>query len=85
MFRKDTREIRGGGIILYIREYIQTYETTLNSEADCEEAIWCNIFFKNSTKTTRIVHRSPNIGQEEENINGCNGGELGGMCYYGLF
>ena len=39
MFRKDRGEIRGGGIMLFIREYIQTYETTLNSEADCEEAI----------------------------------------------
>ena len=39
MFRKDRREIRGGGVILYIKESIQAYEITLKSEADCEEAI----------------------------------------------
>ena len=40
MFRKDRRERRGGGVILYIKESIQAYEITLKSEADCEEAIW---------------------------------------------
>ena len=35
MFRKDRRE-RGGGVILYIKEFIQAYEITLKSEADCE-------------------------------------------------
>ena len=42
MFRKDRRERRGGGVIVYIKESIQAYEITLKSEADCEEAIWCN-------------------------------------------
>ena len=42
------------------------YEITLKSEADCAEAIWCNIVTKNSTLTTGIVYRSPNIGQEED-------------------
>ena len=39
MFRKDIRHRRGGGVILYIKEYIQAYEITLKSEANCEEAI----------------------------------------------
>ena len=40
MFRKDRRERRGGGVILYnIKESIEAYEITLKSEADCEEAI----------------------------------------------
>ena len=65
MFRKDRRERRGGGIILYIKESIQAYEITLKSEANCEEAIWCNIITKNSTLTIE-VYRSPNIGQEED-------------------
>ena len=43
MFRKDRRERRGGGVILYITKCIQAYEITLKREADCEEAIWCNI------------------------------------------
>ena len=73
MFRKDRRERRGGGVILYIKKYIQAYEITLKSEADCEEAIWCNIVTRNSTLTTGAVHRSPNIGQEED------------VCVYYLF
>ena len=43
IFRKDRRDRMGGGVILYIKESIQAYEITLNSEADCEEAIWCNM------------------------------------------
>ena len=66
MFRKDRREGRGGGVILYIKEYIQAYEITLKSEADCEEAIWCNIVTRNSTLTIGVVCRNPNIGQEED-------------------
>ena len=39
MFRKDRRERRGGGVIIYIKEFIQAYEITLKSETDCEETI----------------------------------------------
>ena len=39
MFRKDRRERRGGGVILYIKESIQAYEITLKSETDSVEAI----------------------------------------------
>ena len=66
MCRKDRRERRGGGVILYIKESIQAYEITLKSEADCEEAIWCNIVTRNSTLTIGVVYRSLNIGQEED-------------------
>ena len=65
-FRKDRQERRGGGVILYIKESIQAYEITLKSEADCEEAIWCNIVTRNSTLTIGVVYHSPNIGQEED-------------------
>ena len=58
-------ERRGGGVILYIKESIKAYEITLKSEADCEEAIWCNIVTKNSTLTIGVVYHSPNIEQEE--------------------
>ena len=61
MFRKDRRERRGGGVILYIKESIQAYEITMKSEA-----IWCNIVTRNSTLTIGVVYRSPNIGQEED-------------------
>ena len=40
MFRRDTIEKRGGGVILYVKEYIQAYEIKLESEADYDEAVW---------------------------------------------
>ncbi|KAK2178076.1 hypothetical protein NP493_563g00016 [Ridgeia piscesae] len=43
MFRKDRLGRRGGGVILYIKESIQAYEIKLEKEAECEEAVWCNI------------------------------------------
>ena len=33
------------------KKYIQKYEITLKSEADCEVSIWCNIVTRNSTLT----------------------------------
>ena len=51
---------------LYCRGYYQACEITLKSEADCEEAIWCNIVTRNSTLTIGVVSRSPNIGQKED-------------------
>ena len=64
MFTMDRRERRGGGVISYIKESIQTYDITLKSEAICEEAI--NIVTKNSTSTIGVVYRSSNIRQEED-------------------
>ena len=43
MFRKDRIGRRGGGVILYIKKSIQAYEIKLEKEAECEEAVWCNI------------------------------------------
>ena len=85
MFMKDRQERRGDGVILYIKESIQAYEITLKSEADCEEAVWCNIVTKNSTLTIGVVYHSPNIGQEEvvklqKEIREVS---KGGMCYNG--
>ena len=53
-------------MILYAKQSIQAYEITLKSEADYEEAIWCNIVIKNSTLTIGVDYRSANIGQEED-------------------
>ena len=43
MFRIDRIGRRGGGVILYIKESIQAYEIKLEWEANCDEAVWCNI------------------------------------------
>ena len=65
MFRKDRLGRRGGGVILYIKESIQAYEIKLEKEAECEEAVWCNIVTGNSTLTVGLMYRSPNIRIEE--------------------
>ena len=65
MFRKDRIGKRGGGVILYIKESIQAYEIKLEKQAECEEAVWCNIVTGNSTLTVGLVYRSPNISTDE--------------------
>ena len=65
MFRKDRLGRRGGGVILYIKESIQAYEIQLVKEAECEDAVWCNIVTGKSTLTVGLVYRSPNISMEE--------------------
>ena len=47
---------KGGGDILYIKESIQAYELKLAREANCDEAVWCNIVTGNSTLTIGLVH-----------------------------
>ena len=61
MFRKDRQERMGGGFIMYIKESIQAYELQMEKEAECEEAIWCNIVTKNATLTIGLIYRSLNI------------------------
>ncbi len=56
---------KGGGVILYIKECIQADEIKLEREADCEEAVWCNIVTGNLTLTVGLVYRSPNISIAE--------------------
>ena len=67
MFRKDRIGRRGGGVILYVKEYIQADEIKLEREADCDEAVWCKIVSGNSKLTVGLVYRCPNIN-EEDNI-----------------
>ena len=56
MFRKDKLGRRGGGVILYIKESIQAYEIKLEKEAECEEAVWCNIVTGNSISVVGLVY-----------------------------
>ena len=65
MFRRDQIGRRGGGVILYIKEYNQAYKIKLEREANCDEAVWCNIVTGNSTLTIGLVYRSPNINEED--------------------
>ena len=39
MFRRCRIGRRGGGVILYIKEYIQAYKIKLEMEANCDEAV----------------------------------------------
>ena len=63
MFRRIGR--RGGGVILYVKEYIQAYEIKLEREADYNEAVWCKIVSGNSKLTIGLVYRSPSISEED--------------------
>ena len=58
--RKNVREV-----ILYIKETIQAYEIKLEREANCDEAVWCNIVTGNTALTIGLVYRSPNINNED--------------------
>ena len=49
--------MKKGGVILYIKESIQAYEIKLEREADCDEAVWCNIVTGNSTLIIGLVYR----------------------------
>ena len=65
MFRRDRIGRRGGGVILYVKEFIQAYEIKLESEADYDEAVWCKIVSGNSKLTIGLVYRSPNINEAD--------------------
>ena len=55
----------GRRVILYIKESILAYEIKLEREANCNEAVWCNIVTGHSTLTIGLVYRSPNINEED--------------------
>ena len=54
MFRKDRMGKRGGGILLYIKETIPAYEVQLQEEADCKEALWCNLVTGHTTSSISL-------------------------------
>ena len=66
IFRKDRQVRTGGGVIMYIKDSIQAYEIQMEKEAECEEAMWCNIAITNSTLTIGLIYRSPNIREEDD-------------------
>ena len=61
MFRKDRMGKRGGGVLLCIKETILAYEVQLQEEADCKEALWCNLVTGHTPITIGVVYRCPNI------------------------
>ena len=63
-FRKDRMGRRGGGVLLYIKETIPAYEVQLKEEADCNEAIWCNLVTGHTTVTIGVEYRCPNITKQ---------------------
>ena len=86
MFRRDRIGRRGGGVILYIKESIQAYEIKLGREANCDEAVWCNIVTGNSSLPIGLVFRSPNINEEgKTNTKRYKRSEKRGMYHNGRF
>ena len=57
---------RRGGVLLYIKESIPAYDVQLQEEADCNEAIWCNLVIGHTTvrPTIGVVYRCPNITKQ---------------------
>ena len=51
-------------MLLYMKETIPAYEVQLREEADCNEAIWCNLVKGQSTVTIGVVYRCPNITKQ---------------------
>ena len=49
MFRKDRIGKKGGELLLYIKDTIPAYEVQLRDEADCNEAICCNLVTGHTT------------------------------------
>ena len=64
MFRKDRIGKRGGGVLLYIKDTIPAYEVQLQEEADCNEAIWCNLVTGHTTVIIGVVYRCLNITKQ---------------------
>ena len=67
MFRKYIIGNSGDGVSLYIQESIQAYEIQLEKEAECEEAVWCNIVTGNSSLTVGLGYRI----EENEKVQKC--------------
>ena len=59
---------RGGVVLLYIKETIPAYEVQLQEEADCKEALWCNLVTGHTTVTIGVAYRCPNITIQNNEI-----------------
>ena len=65
MFRKDRMGRRGGRSVRpTIHKGNYTNEVQLQEEADCNEAIWCNLVAGHTTVTIGVVYRCPNITKQ---------------------
>ena len=62
---KRDRIGRMGGGVFYILVSTQAYEIKFKREADCDDAVWCNIVTGNSTLTVGFVYRNANINEED--------------------
>ena len=63
--RQPALSVSGPAPSLCIIESIQADEIKLENEAECEEAVWCNIVTGNSSLAVGLVYRSPNISIED--------------------
>ena len=62
MFKIDKASLRGTSGIIHQGNYTSIYyEVQLQEEADCKEALWCNLVTGHTTITIGVVYRCPNI------------------------
>ena len=55
------------GVKVYIKDTIPAYEVQLHEEADCNEALWCNLVTGHTTVTMLVLYRCPNITIQNNN------------------
>ncbi len=85
MFRKAIMGRRGVGVLIYIKETIPAHEVQLQEEADCNEAICCNLVAGHTTVTIGVVYRCPNMTKQNNEITHNDISEMRRLHYNGGF
>ena len=61
LYRCDSCNTIGGGVLFYIHESLQSVLCTPLNDVNINEAVWCTIQLKNNDKMfVGVVYRSPN-------------------------
>ena len=69
MFRRDRKEKKGGGVMLFIQNSFEVTECTEFSSSGFEEAVWCVIRLSRTEKLlVGVCYRSPNSSEENTAI-----------------
>ena len=56
---------RGGGVILYFRNFISVVHIQIDNSAEHCECLWCNIVTLNSLITTGLIYYKPSSTKAE--------------------
>ena len=59
VYRKDRTDSAGGGLILYVKDSIQSTEVTSFRHIDFEESVWCRLSTDSESLLVGLIYRSP--------------------------